>query len=446
MTMPHPIPRRGGRPGWPVLLLLAYMSAAAKSASGQAMPSASPAPAVQASSAAPTVGFRFPTVGGSLNYAITASESITKGFFQNSGTDAYTNIGGNLAYVSKSERHPFSAIYSGGYLISTTPQPSAFYQSLSFSQVLSTKRWNIVASDSVNYLPQGPTLGLSGVAGLGDLNTPPPQSIGSSGIGILTDYGPQVSNNFSLSVSRQLTAHVSAQGSGAISTLRFVGDNSQVGLNSTGYTGSGGLSYRLDARSSLNGNYSYTHFSYGGSAFSFDTQSGSLGYGRTLNRSLSVNLYAGPQYSVSTQAGLKYSNVGVTAGAALSYALRLATLNLTYYHGITNGSGVLAGAVSDGLSFSASRQFARVWSTSASASYSHQTSLPGLNPSTFASNAIAAGGQVNRRITRTLSGFASYNVVKQSASGPVPVNAFSGTYQVVGAGVTYSPSSIRLGR
>lgn len=417
----------------------------------QAIPSASSSGGVAsgsstaAASSGPSVGFGLPTVNGSLNYALTASEVLNTGLYQNNGISAFTNIGGNLAYITRSEAHPFSILYSGGYLLSTSNQPSSFYQNLSFSQVLSTRRWNIVASDSVNYLPSSSTLGLSGVVGAGDLGVPPAQVGPQSGLGILTDYGPRVNNATTLSVSRRLTGHVSVQGSGGVQLLRFVGDNAQYGLSSTGYNGSGGATYLIDARSSVYTNYSYSHFFYTGTPFSFDTHSGVVGYTRQLKRQLTFSAYGGPQVAISTQPGLSYSSgLGITAGASLSYQLRLFTYALNYNRGINSGSGVVAGSTNDNVTLTAAHQFGRSWSTSGSLGYSRSASLPQLSLFALNTNALALGVQVNRSITRTLSGFGSYGLVRQSTSGSVPVNTFSGLYQVIGFGLTYSPSPIRL--
>src|SRR5579875_486655 len=117
----------------------------------------------------PGVGFSLPHIGGSLSYALNGSELISNGFFNNSGVSYSTNISGDVAYVSKSQFHPFSAVYDGGILIADSGQPTTFYQSLSFSQVLSTKNWNIVLADSVSYLPESPVAGLSGIPGVGDV-------------------------------------------------------------------------------------------------------------------------------------------------------------------------------------------------------------------------------------------------------------------------------------
>ena len=88
--------------------LLAALCAAAvcASVSGQATPSA-PAPYSQ---------FALPDLGGELRYALTASESLVSGYNgeSGSGVNSYTNLSGDLAYVSRSTTPRFSTVYTGG--------------------------------------------------------------------------------------------------------------------------------------------------------------------------------------------------------------------------------------------------------------------------------------------------------------------------------------------
>src|SRR5215472_6807121 len=153
---------------------------------GQADPTAS------VSNAMPTsdFGFNLPTKLGTLSYSLSGSEMIETQSAYGGGVYANTALGGNLAYLSKSEQMPFSLIYSGGLLFSTVPGYSSVetYQNLAASQVYRTKSWVFVASDAFSYLPGTPTTGISGVAGVGDVGVFPVQT----GIGptesILTNY------------------------------------------------------------------------------------------------------------------------------------------------------------------------------------------------------------------------------------------------------------------
>ncbi len=153
------------------------------------------AQAVPAATApAPYQGFGVPDLRGNLTYALSASESVTTGYNGGNGTATSTNLSGDAAYLSRSETHPFSAAYSGGFLGSTSgPQPSTTFQNLSLSQVFRQKKWNFIVGDTVSYLPQSPTVGLSGIPGLGDLAIDPVQIGQGFGSGILSNYANWVS-------------------------------------------------------------------------------------------------------------------------------------------------------------------------------------------------------------------------------------------------------------
>ena len=264
---------------------------------------------------APGVGFSLPRVGGSLNYGLSASELISTGFY-NSDTTYSTNLSGDLGYISKSQNHPFSAVYDGGVLIGYSNQPTTVYQSLSFSQVFTTKNWNVSVADSVSYLPQSPVGGLSGVPGTGDLGVDPIAIGPTSGVGILTNYGPRVSNTLSGTVGRQITGKVSAQATGSYAIQRFVGDNSGLALNSTTEGGSVGLSYHFTPRDTLTGNYNYSNFSYTANSFSFAAQGATLEYYRKWSRRLVTDFYAGPQIINGSSTAIAGNAVTLAAGEA----------------------------------------------------------------------------------------------------------------------------------
>ena len=69
-------------------------------------------------------------VAGQLTYTLSASGSVVTGYNGVNGVSDSINIAGNAAYVSSSERHPTSFVYSGGYLFGNNGQPSTAYQNL----------------------------------------------------------------------------------------------------------------------------------------------------------------------------------------------------------------------------------------------------------------------------------------------------------------------------
>ncbi len=425
-----------------VCLALLAMAAGLQQAKGQSLPA-------DIGTAAPGVGFALPTVGGSLSYAFSASELFSTGFY-NSGSSESTNLSGDLAYVSKSQYHPFSAVYAGGVLLANSGQPNTFFQSLSFSQVLNTKNWNIAVADSVSYLPESPVGGLSGVPGVGDLGVDPVTVGPTSGIGILTTYGPRVSNSVSGTVGRQFTRHVSAQATGNYSIQHFLGDNANSAINSTAEGGSGGLSYRFSARDTLTGNYNYSNFAFSGSAYSFSTQGATIEYDRRWSRRLGTSVYVGPQVIGGSDPALGSSSVQIAAGANATYVSRTTAYTLGYNRGVNNGSGVIAGSFSDSITGAAHRQFGRNWVLSGNVNYSRNRSLPNFLLYGYNSNAVSFGGQGTRGLGRHFAGYLSYTLQDQSSSSTggtqVAPNGFNGLYQVFGLGVTFFPRNLVLGK
>lgn len=398
----------------------------------------------------PNLGFQLPRLGGSYSYALNASEMVSTGYYNN-GTAFTTNFGGDLAYMSTSISHPFSIVYAGGVLIGNSDQPTTTYQDLSLSQVFKTKNWNFEAQDAVSYMPESPVSGLSGIPGVGDLGIDPVPIGPISGIGVLTTYGPRVSNTVTGSAGRLITARISAQASGYYSVQRFIGDNADFGVDNNSEGGSAGVSYHFNPLSTLTVSYNYTKFDYIGTAFSYTAQGGTVDYARQWNRRFSTDAYIGPQYISSPASASLYgslpSSVQIQGGASAGFSARTLAYTFSYSRGANNGSGVLPGSFADNVVAAAHRQFGRVWNVSAALDYSRTSSLPIFTGYTFRSDGESVSGQASRLFGRRIAGYASYTVEHQSTSGFAPEqNAFSGVYQVFAFGVSYSPGSIPLGK
>ena len=418
-------------------------------------------PAGVGTTPANAIGFELPKLSGSFNYALNAAELISTGFYSSQGTQYNTDLSGEATYLSSSTVHPFSAIYSGGVLLANSGEPTTTFQSLSLTQNFMTKHWNFGVADTVSYLPESPVTGLSGIPGVGDLGITPAPLGPDAGIGILTTYGPRVSNTVTGSVSRTINRHLSAQASAYQVIQRFIGDNASDAVDNSGEGGTGGFTYRLDARNSFPVNYSYSQFSYTGTAYSLTTQSGTVGYTRQWTRRFNTSVYAGPQRITNSDPAFGQPSTQIVAGASATYDARRTFYSLTYNRGVNNGSGVIAGSFSDNVIAAARHQFSREWNVAGSIGYSRVTQLPSIDVYNFNSSGVSAGGQVVRLLGRRLSAYGSYTVENQTTSGsgalnlglvaPTGINngngnAFNGTYQTVGLGISYSPNSFFLGR
>jgi hypothetical protein len=407
---------------------------------GQALPAAEAAPI--------STGFALPSVAGSLQYAVSASETLSWGYYGNQGAAAATNVSGDLGFISNSRSDPFSIVFTGGHSWSETSyQPSYSFAGLALSQVITAGRWNYVISDSVSYLPGTPTTGLSGVAGVGDLGLNPVQVGLDTGQGVLTNYSTRVTNTAAASVQRALTSKTSLNASGDYAIMDFLGgtgDNG-LGLNNDSKTGAGGISHQFDGRNTLGGNYVYSSYDFGSVAPGFSSQTASASYSHQFTRKLGMAVSAGPQWTTVDVAG-NTTGLSLFASASASFAEQFSHATITYARGTNDGFGVLGGALSDSVSFTAGRVFNRVWNCTFTTSYARNTSLPAQDIAPYSLDTVVAGAQVSRALVRTLSAYASYTFERQSNSSGVGLDVFNGLSQVVGFGLTYSPRPVHFGR
>jgi hypothetical protein len=125
---------------------------------------------------------------------------------------------------------------------------------------------------------------------------------------------------------------------------------------------------------------------------------------------------------------------------------------VAYSRGVSGGSGVLPGANSDSVSGSLAHTYGRNWVASLNAGYSHTAGLTQqfTGGSLVAKNStydtVFGGAQLTRRINTYFSGYVSYFAQNQTNNFSLNQNAFNGTSQTFGIGVTFTPRSTRLGQ
>lgn len=396
----------------------------------------------------PSFGFSLPTVEGTLTYSLSASESFLTGY-NNGSVDHSTAVSGSLGYLSSSPDKPFSLVYSGGYIYSSVPgyPGSSTFQNLAASQVVTTKNWNFVVDDAVSYLPQAPTTGLSGIPGVGDIGVVPVQIGDEPTESILTNYATRVGNGLNGGATRKINASWSVNGSGSWQILHF---SNNEGIDSNGESGNVGTSYRIDARSSASANvvYGYTTDTYEGLKLPFTNEGINFQYQRQLTRFFSMNVTVGPQrtFGSGITESLIPSQITVVGSAGLSYARRTTNASISFARATNSGSGVVYGALTNTVVGSVQKQLSRNWQGALTASYSKSTALAQVVGYDENFAGTYGGGQISRRLGRTLSAYFSYTAVTQNVNNPgVTATAFSGLSQVFAAGITYSPGAIHLG-
>ncbi len=401
------------------------------------------------------LGFQLPTVQGSLQYSLSASEILTFGYGGADDNAHASSVAGNLAFLSKSNQHPLNVLYSGAYLFAASNEPSTFVQSLTASQVYKWEKWSAVATDAVSYSPESPSVGLSGIPGLGDQNLFPVTGTGPASQGLLSGYAPRVTNSASGTLSRSLTGSTSLQGTGTYSILRFVGVDASEGIDDNQLTVGGGLNHRINALNNIGAVANYSRYTFSGTSTSVTTETALFTFNRQLNRRLSMTLGVGPQRTTSSDTALYPPSTGISVDGSLTYAAKTYTSFLSYFRGTSAGSGVVTGALANNITGGVSRRFSRSIQATASVSYySTQSLFPALSglpsgnalfPATNI-NSLIGSAQANYRLSPTLTAYASYAAQHQLTQGlSVSAIALNGLTQTLGFGITYSPIGRRFG-
>ena len=405
-----------------------------------------------------TVGPNLPDLDGIVHYALTASEIAQYGYYGSGVTTYATSLSGDVAYTAKSIVYPTSLTLAAGVSFANqSGQGTAGFTSVSISQGYVTRKWVLNISDSFSFLPQSPTTGLSGIAGVGDLGATPVQGPGAGPAGgIFSAAGNRIANTLTGSVERELNRDTSVSGSGSWSKLHFLDSNDS--FDSTEVGGVVALNRRLDARSSVSLSAVYSTFSYGGtpsetSVPDVEIRGINLSYQRVLSRTLSMSVSAGPQWFSSSNSTLIPSSLNAAGSASLSYQRRFTTASVGYSRGVNGGSGVLPGALSDSVFASLAHTYGRNWVASFNAAYAHSTGLTELSngnsliPAHAVFDTVFGGVQLTRRINTYFSGYFSYEAQNQSQNNSLAgQNALNGTSQTFAIGVTFTPRSTRLGQ
>jgi hypothetical protein len=401
---------------------------------------------------------------GVLHYALSASEIVQFGYYGSGNVTSSAVLSGDVGYTSKSEVRPFSLLLAVGVLLPNQSVQGGVttYEHVTASQGYVTRNWIFNLSDTFSFLPESPTTGLSGVAGVGDIGVTPVQgpAEGPAG-GVLTVSGDRIGNTVGGSAERLITPVTSISGSGSWSVLRFVDAQAQ-GLDYSRTSGMVAVNHRIDQRSTVSLSGVYSAFDYSGSQAgasepNFQSQEINLSYQRLLSRTLNVSASIGPLWVSSSNSALIPSTLSVAGSGSLTYSQRSTHASVFFSRGVNGGSGVLPGALSDVVGFGAGRKYGRDWVVSLTGAYVYTSGLTDLN--TLEGNPVSptpvheifetvyGGVQARRRISTNLSGFLSFTAQNQSTNYSLGAqNAFSGTSETFGIGISFSPRSTNLGQ
>ena len=338
----------------------------------------------------PVTGLQNPTIGSpelghsywvpGLEYGSTI-QSRPLGQQATSGWYANNYVGGDLSLVEAWSHSQLALNYSGGGFFTTSNlESNGWYQQLSLADTMTFNRWQVQFFDTFSYIPEsdfgffgGSGLALPGIGGSLGPSLPglapsilPNQSIYSA-------IGPRYGNAFAAQVTYQLSRRGSITVGGSYGLLRFTEAGN---IDNDMMVGNVGYNYALNKTDSIGLFYQFAGYHYSGEPQAIGSHSVNFVYGKKVTQRIALKLYGGPQFSFyRVPIGTQTESTNGSAGVSLTYAVKRGSINLSYFHGLTGGSGVLLGAETDQVTGGLSRQFGVAWTGFVNFGYSRNGSL-----------------------------------------------------------------------
>jgi hypothetical protein len=313
----------------------------------------------------------------------------------NTGWTTWSTIYGGIDLHRISGNSDLGLLYSGGASVSNDGNSNnGVIQNLEVVEKLAYRRATISLLDQLNYLPEnafGSQFGNIGTpVGSGSIGLQPGLGPGQS---ILTASGQRLSNAFVPEVDVKLTTRASLTFVGDYSVLHFFDNNL---LNSYNAGGQVGYNYELTRKDTVGISYGFNAFRYSNFNQSINDNVVHISYGRRVTGRLAFRIAAGPEYTsfqtsitstpVTGTMPSPSSSLSWSLSTSLTYQLRRTGLGLNYAHGVSGGSGVQAGALTDTVSGFATRQLSRTFSGNWNLSYGRNNGLTVNAPGSTTAN------------------------------------------------------------
>jgi hypothetical protein len=301
------------------------------------------------------------------------------------GQDTWSStsyLTGNVSLLENWSRSQLQVNYSGGGYFSTDEATgNGWFQQLGATQTFNWHRLQLVLLDEFAYLPQS-QFGFG--AGTGLANPGVGGSLGGGVTGISSGYtagqsifsatGPRYSNAAGVQTTYQLSRRSSVTMGGLYSLLRFTEPGN---IDSDQYVGNVGYNYQITRNNTIGVQYRFTAFHYIDDPQAIGDHIVQAVFGRKITGRLALTLSGGPEitnFRIAQPPATKTHSVAGSGGATLNYLVEKGSLTGSYFHGVTAGSGVFAGAITDQLTGSAMRKVTRVWSGELRAGYARNRS------------------------------------------------------------------------
>jgi hypothetical protein len=316
--------------------------------------------------------------------------------------------------------------YTGGGMFSNGgTAENGIIQELNFKDKFSFRRSTFSVFEQFGYLPES-SFGFSGTAGAtlpgnGGVNLGTGVTPGES---ILTPRGQNLSSSTAVEYDYKLTPRTSLTLLGSYALLHyFENDLADYG----GASFQAGYNYQLTRKDTIAVSYLFNAIRYSNENQSINANTIQGSYGRRVTGRLAFQIAAGPQFVSSTNPitgpaptsgpSSTSSVVYWSLNSALTYQLRRALISATYNHGLSGGSGLLAGSEADVVTGSVGGPVTRTLAVGWNMGYSRNKGVAvGTTPAAQTYSYWFTGVNASRPIGRSLDVFLNYSLQYQDNS------------------------------
>ena len=331
-----------------------------------------------------------------------------------------SNLGGSLYMDQHWGSSDLAVAYNAADVLY---QPSYYgmhsvpYHDLNVSSEMVRGRWTVRLRDSALY---------SWETGFGGLFTGGPAQFAQSGLP--SNIQPSLAPNQTIQtgLARQLNNTALGEADYAFSrrtTLTFVGSYGLLHFSDPGYinsrsiNGKLGYNYALSAANSFSLSYDYNRVSFSGTGSRMQIDSVQISFGRKITGRLALQLEAGPQLLRENYGAPSTPQLSWSTSNALTYNLPTTGYSLSYFRGVTAGSGVFFGSESDTVTATASHEFTRFWSASVNGGYAVNKPLGTVSRFVSRFDGWFTAASLNRQMGRQVHVSLTYGLQRQTTGG-----------------------------
>jgi hypothetical protein len=340
-------------------------------------------------------------------------------------------FGGSLVFNRIWDRYNFTASYNGGENISRnlSNSNSGQFHDLTLAQEIEFARWRLRLRDDFITSPGAAFTG-TGMGGPGLIGQFSDMMGGLTGVAqrfmpaqtIQTGSARRYENAALGQAEYSFSRRSAITFSGSYGLLRFADAGY---IDSHMVSSQVGYDYMLDPKNSIAVIAGYGNIDYSGTpnvGNSTSDYTAAFAYGRKITGRLAFQVAVGPErIQVLGSPSGTFQRWMESVRSSLTYQRRRDGYSFSYSRGLTGGSGVFIGAVSDTFNASAHRQFSRFWTGTVTGGYAFNKSLAPANSPTSSFANWFVGGNVNRQLGRHAQIGFNYGLQKQENPATCPV-------------------------